>query len=216
MFGGNNVNKEEQLKIVKISYIISIIFSIIIDYLKVNSFNMNGIISAIKVSTILTFWWGFYFKKGWKIKILNKILYRINLNGTWYGTYESVSANKKDRYEGKIIVRIKQDFLNISIISYTEKYINYSHSEMLKYDEKSDTYGLVYVYSQKENDPFDLESRNGTSELTVINYDDDYKLKGEFWTILGSVGKLDLTRISTIHVDSFEKGKKLYNDLNNK
>lgn len=210
------MNKQEQLKIVSISYCISVAISFILNYLKFNILNADSILSAIKVSSILTVWWGFYFNLGWKVKYLNKILYRINLNGTWYGTYKSVEPKTKNIYEGEIIVRIRQSFLTLSVTSYTEKYKNYSHSEVLKYDEKSETYGLVYVYSQKENDPLDLTARNGTSELIIIDNNNEYELSGEFWTILGSKGHMNLTRISEKTVDSFIMGKKLYDEYKNK
>ena len=210
------MNKQEQLKIVWISYVISVAISFILNYLKFNIINADSIFSAIKVSSILTIWWGFYFNIGWKIEPLNKILYRIHLNGTWYGTYKSVDPKTKNIYEGEIIVRIKQSFLTLSVTSYTEKYKNYSHSEVLKYDEKSETYGLVYVYSQKENDPLDLNARNGTSELTVTYDNNDYELSGEFWTILGSRGKMNLTRISGKTVNSFIMGKELYDEYEKK
>jgi hypothetical protein len=204
------MKKEELLRLVYISYLISIAGTIGLDYLIVNNLNFNGIVSAIKVSSLLTIWWSFYFKLGWKIPFLRSILYRINLNGTWYGTYESVSPAKKGISNGNIVLRINQKFLDISIISYTDKFINYSYSEELKYEEKSNTHGLVYVYSQKENSPLDLSARNGTTELKVVKCDDTYKLEGEFWTILGSIGKLKVIRISEDIIDSFAEGKKLY------
>jgi len=206
------MKKEEQFRIVTISYIISIIGSFVLNFLKTNNLNFYGILSAVKVSSLLTIWWLFYFKVGWKIPFLNKILYRVNLSGTWYGTYESTSFDTPNSYNGNIVLRINQDFLNISIISYTEKYKNYSYSEELKFEEKSNTHGLVYVYSQKENNPFDLNARNGTSDLKVLKYEDTYKLEGEFWTILGSKGKLEVIKVSKNIVDSFEEGKKLYNE----
>lgn len=209
------MNKEEQIKVVSISYFISIIASLILNYLKFSYFNIDGILSAIRVSTILTVWWIFYFDKGWKIKYLNKILYRINLNGTWYGEYKSGNIDNDNIYNGEIVIRIKQSFLSLSINSYTEKYGNYSYSEVLKYDEKRGTHGIVYVYSQKENNPLDLTARNGTAELIVSEDGDVYKMIGEFWTILGSRGKLEVTRVSDKIVDSFSEGKKLYNDSNN-
>ena len=115
-------------------------------------------------------------------------------------------------YEGNMVIRIKQSFLNINVTSFTENYSNYSHSEILKYDEDADRYGLIYVYSQKEENALDLAQRNGTSELIVVKSDSGYRLQGEFWTIVGSKGKLNLTRVSKKIVNSFEDGKKLYEE----
>lgn len=210
------MKKEEQMKIVKISYIVGIMVSFFMSFVKNKLPDNYGIISAIKVSSILTGWWIFYFNIGWKIPILKKILYKINLNGTWYGQYESVSTKDNKIFKGDMVIRIKQSFLNINITSFTEKYSNYSHSENLRYDEEADRYGLIYVYSQKENNVFDLEQRNGTSELTLVKSNGQYRLTGEFWTILGSKGKLNLIRVSNEIIDSFEDGKKLYEDFTKK
>ncbi|PWX01054.1 hypothetical protein CYK73_09950 [Clostridium perfringens] len=206
------MKKQEQMKIVKISYLVGIILSFLLSLIKSKLKDDYGIISAIKVSSILTVWWLFYFNIGWKVPILNKLLYRINLNGTWYGQYKSTSLMNNEVYEGNMVIRIKQSFLNINVTSFTENYSNYSHSEILKYDEDADRYGLIYVYSQKEENALDLAQRNGTSELIVVKSDSGYRLQGEFWTIVGSKGKLNLTRVSKKIVNSFEDGKKLYEE----
>lgn len=203
---------KEQLQIVFISYVAGIALSLLIASLKKMDFEYYGIIGAVRVSTLLTLWWYFYFNFGWRIPIFNKMLYKINLNGTWYGTYESVSSDTEKINTGNMVIRIKQNFLNVSVHSYTKEYKNFSHSEELKYDNKSDTNGLIYVYSQKENDPMDLASRNGTAELQVINNKDIYKLSGEFWTIMGTKGKLNLVRVSKEIVNSFESGYELYQE----
>jgi len=205
------MNRNAQLRIVILSYLISVAGSFGLNYLKINGIDVYGIVDAVKVSSILTLWWIFYFKQGWKVPLLNKTLYKINLSGTWYGTYESVSPDKKKPDTGNIVLRINQDFLCISIISYTANFKNYSYSEELKYEEKSNTHELVYVYSQKENSPFDLNARNGTSDLKVLNFEDTYKLEGDFWTIHGSKGKLEFVKVSSKVVDSFEDGQKLWN-----
>ncbi|AEY65607.1 hypothetical protein [Clostridium sp. BNL1100] len=204
------MNSKAQSRIVSLSYLISVIGSFGLNYLKVNNIDFYGLVSAVKVSSILTIWWLFYFKVGWKIPVLNKVLYRINLRGTWYGKYRSISPESQVPYTGNIVLRINQDFLNLSIISYTRNYKNYSYSEELRYEEKSNTHGLVYVYSQKENNPLDLNERNGTSDLKVIKYEDTYKLEGEFWTILGSKGKLEVVKVSSKIVDSYKDGQNLY------
>lgn len=206
------MKNKEQLQIVFISYVVGIGLSFIITSLKELDFEYYGMIGAVKVSTLLTFWWYFYFNFGWRIPIFNKMLYKINLNGTWYGTYESASSDTEEINTGNMVIRIKQNFLNVSVYSYTEKYKNFSHSEELKYDDKSDTNGLIYVYSQKENDPMDLASRNGTAELQIVKNKDTYKLSGEFWTIMGTKGRLNLVRVSKKIVDSFESGYELYQE----
>lgn len=204
------MKNQEQLRIVYISYAVGIIFSFIVSYFQKNNIEYYGIVGSIKVSTILSIWWWFYFNKGWKMPLLNKLLYKENINGTWYGTYEAVGVNSDKINKGPIVIRIKQNFLNISVISYTEKYTNYSYSEELEYDEKSDMSGLIYVYSQKENSILDLSQRNGTADLKVLKDRNIYSLSGEFWTILNTKGKLDLVRVSNRQVNSFKEGQKLF------
>lgn len=206
------MDKKAQLRIVTISYVISVTGSFVINFLKINNIDFYGIVNAIKVSSILTAWWLFYFKIGWKIPFIKNILYRINLQGTWFGTYESISIKENKEYEGRIALRIKQDFLNLSIVSFTDKFKNYSFSEELKYDEKSDIHELVYVYSQKENILTDRDSRNGASELKLVcdNTSSFQRLEGDFWTSIGSKGILKVTKISKKVVDSFEEAKKVY------
>lgn len=210
------MEKSEQIKIVKISYIVGIIVSFFISFIKSRVIDTYGIISAIKVSVILTLWWTFYFEVGWKLPLLNKILYRINLNGTWYGQYKSTSVSDRKVYKGAMVIRIKQNFLKINVTSFTNKYNNYSYSENLKYDKDAERYSLIYVYSQSEKNASDLAQRNGTSNLMVVDGKDKCKLEGGFWTIVGSNGRLELTRVSREIANSFEDGKELYKQFKEK
>jgi hypothetical protein len=200
---------KEQNQIIFISYLVSISASFIITKFITNFSGLEVVLSNLKVSTILTFWWLFYFKCGWRLPGLNKLIIpRVDLNGTWFGSYES-SDNQNQQAKGEIGIRIKQDFLTISLKSFTEKFNNYSYSEEVKYEEKSDTYGVVYVYSQKENNILDISQRNGTSELTLKNIGDKLCLEGTFWTVHGTKGKLSVTRITKKQIDTFEETKSI-------
>jgi hypothetical protein len=200
---------KEQNQIIFISYFVSISASFIITKFITNFSGLEIVISNLKVSTILTFWWLFYFKYGWTLPGLNKLIIpRVNLNGTWFGSYESLD-NQNQEAKGEIGIRIKQDFLTISLKSFTEKFNNYSYSEEVKYEEKSDTYGVVYVYSQKENNILDISHRNGTSELTLKKIGDRLCLEGTFWTVHGTKGKLSVTRITKKQIDTFKETKSL-------
>lgn len=200
---------KEQNQIIFISYLVSISASFIITKFISNFSALEIVLSNLKVSTILTFWWLFYFKYGWTLPVLNKLIIpRIDLNGTWFGSYES-RDNQNQEVKGEIGIRIKQDFLTISLNSFTEKFNNYSYSEEVKYEEKSDTYGVVYVYSQKENNILDISQRNGTSELTLKNIGDTLCLEGTFWTVHGTKGKLSVTRITKKQIDTFKETKSI-------
>ena len=166
-------------------------------------------ISHLNVPTILTLWWLFYFKYGWRLPGINKlIISRVDLNGTWFGSYKSLDS-KNQEAKGEIGIRIKQDFLTISLKSFTEKFNNYSYSEEVKYEEKSDTSGVVYVYSQKENNILDTSQRNGTSELTFKKIGDELYLEGIFWTAHGTKGELSVRRITKKQIDTFKETKSI-------
>lgn len=142
----------------------------------------------------------------------SEIIYRKNLNGTWFGDYFSRDLITDKVYKGKIALVIKQSFLNLTITSYTEKYISYSYAEsILKEKEKCQ---LVYLYSQNEFDPTDETSRKGTSELHITSEAQTIKLFGEFWTNSNSKGKLNVIRSSRKHVESFYEAKSEYENDN--
>ena len=196
----------EQKKIVLISYLVGTLLNLLIEFIIGNFPGTEAVISSVKTVSGLTVWWWFYFKIGWKFPLLKKILPRINLNGTWFGKYESRNA-KMEVSSGEIAVRIKQDYLSISLNSFTEQSHHSSYSEELTYDEKSDIHGIVYVYSQKENSIFDTAKRNGTSELTLKNINNEHWLEGDFWTGHDTQGKIKVKRISKKHIDTFDEAK---------
>jgi len=203
------MNYQEQNKIIFISYIVSISASFIITKFITNLSELEGVISHLNVPTILTLWWLFYFKYGWRLPGINKlIISRVDLNGTWFGSYKSLDS-KNQEAKGEIGIRIKQDFLTISLKSFTEKFNNYSYSEEVKYEEKSDTSGVVYVYSQKENNILDTSQRNGTSELTFKKIGDELYLEGIFWTAHGTKGELSVRRITKKQIDTFKETKSI-------
>jgi len=153
-------------------------------------------------STIILLW-GLYFSFGWKLPVLRHILYKENLNGTWYGTYYSKKISTGEEYRGDIALVIRQSFLAINIKSFTTHYRNFSFGEALNYNKASDHHQLIYLYSQSKLNPTDDNIRKGTSELELISEGNNKKLVGDFWTNHDSKGYLDLNRISKIHFQSF-------------
>lgn len=220
------MNYKEQNAIIITSYIVSISASFIItnfitnfsglevvlSHLNVPTVLISGLevgLSYLNVPTILTLWWFFYFKYGWTLPGIKRIIFRVNLNGTWFGSYKSLDS-KNQEAKGEIGIRIKQDFLTISLKSFTERFNNYSYSEEVKYEEKSDTYGVIYVYSQKENNILDTSQRNGTSELILKKSDDTLYLEGIFWTSHGTKGELSVRRITEKQIDTFTEIKSIF------
>jgi hypothetical protein len=220
------MNYKEQNAIIITSYIVSISASFIITNFITNFSGLEVVLSHLNVPTvliselevglsylnvptILTLWWFFYFKYGWTLPGIKRIIFRVNLNGTWFGSYKSLDS-KNQEAKGEIGIRIKQDFLTISLKSFTKKFNNYSYSEEVKYEEKSDTYGVVYVYSQKENNILDTSQRNGTSELILKKSDDTLYLEGIFWTSHGTKGELSVRRITEKQIDTFTETKSIF------
>lgn len=206
----------EQKKIIAQSYGAGIFFDFLIevvfDIVAGREFVFSEVVfSPLRVVTILTIWWWFYFKIGWRLPLLKKILFRIDLNGTWYGKYISHDYKNGDCFKGEITVRIVQDYLSTSLISKTQRSQNHSYSEEVRYDKKSKKHGIVYAYSQKEDGLFETGHRNGASELTIVqkNANSEYWLEGDFWTIHGTRGSMCVKRICKRHIDSFEEAKRV-------
>ncbi|RLD57137.1 MAG: hypothetical protein DRJ01_14235 [Bacteroidetes bacterium] len=204
------MNKKEIQTIVFISYIITAILSFMISILVLEDGFLNNLLSSIKITTILSLWWLYYFKIGWKQKPINKLFKRANLNGTWFGHYESYDIEKDKIFKGEIGLKINQDFTTISLISYSNRFSNYSYNEILNYEEKSDRYAIVYVYTQTVNNAFDLKKDSGTSELILKEAQNKLILEGEFWTSHNSKGKLKVEKIANKKIDTFEEASELF------
>jgi hypothetical protein len=206
------MKNEESRRIVIITFVISLLFVIAQALIGIELLSFNGIKAAFSATVILSAWWWFYFNYGWKIKLLNLILHRQNINGTWFGNYESKDIHTGKIYKGEISLVIKQNFLTIKITSITNRFKNYSYSEeLICNDEKKQ---VIYVYSQDELSSTDHNTRKGTSELELTTSEDKSMLYGKFWTNNGTVGSLTFTKISDVHILFFDKAKKLYEENN--
>ncbi|MEC1524444.1 hypothetical protein P9D43_20795 [Neobacillus niacini] len=201
---------EESKRIVVITIVISLLFVIILSLRGVNLGSFAGIKAASSATLILTVWWWFYFKYGWKIKWLNLILYKENINGTWFGEYQSTDLSKGNIYTGQISLVIKQNYLTIKITSITERYKNYSYSEELNFQDEKNR--LIYVYSQEKLSPINHITRKGTSELELTLSDDKSVLDGKFYTNNGTIGSLVFTKISHKHIMFFDKAKEMFEE----
>lgn len=86
----------------------------------------------------------------------------------------------------------------------------HSYNEILNYEEKSDRYAIVYVYTQTVNNAFDLKKDSGTSELILKEAQNKLILEGEFWTSHNSKGKLKVEKIANKKIDTFEEASELF------
>jgi len=201
------MGKDEQQRIVLITFILTLLSVMVLLLIDVRLFSIHGVKTAFSISTFLTIWWGFYFHFGWKVPILKKILYKENISGTWFGTYESVNVKSNQIYTGEIALVIKQNFLNLHITSYTDRFKNNSYSEILTLDKKSEKNKLVYVYAQEEINALDQLIRKGTTELELTINKNKVEFYGKFWTNHSTIGQLRLKNISKEYIEFFDDAK---------
>jgi hypothetical protein len=199
------MNKELLIRILQVTVILVILLIFIFLLLGINVFTINGVSKLPSILSIVVIFWGFYFSIGWKLPILKYVALKENLNGTWFGTYTSKNQITLAENEGQIAVIIRQNFLVVNVKSFTNMYVNHSYSEVLNYDNKSDTHHLIYLYSQNDFKPTDNNARKGTSELQLHYNLESKELFGNFWTNHNSQGYLNLKKISKKQAKSFSE-----------
>lgn len=196
------MKKTEINKILYITIGLTIAYMFSLQYVGINSFSIEGFRKISSFFSCVVILWGLYFYYGWKIPVLNKLIYKTNLNGSWFGTYSSKGTDGKE-YKGEIALVIRQTFLNINVTSHTDKYLSYSFAETLLHNKESESNQLVYLYSQNEFDPTDERLRKGSSELHLLCELNGKTLFGEFWTNYNTKGKLNVKHVSSYHYNSF-------------
>lgn len=201
------MKKEELSRIVLITFVVTLLFVVIQSITGATLSSIYGIKAAFSATAVLSIWWWFYFNYGWKVKGLKHILYRENINGTWFGSYESKDLKTGTEYKGEISLVIKQNYLNTKITSITDKYKSFSYSEELTVTDGKKQ--LIYVYSQDELSSSDHNTRKGTSDLELILSAEKSEMYGKFWTTHGSIGHLSVNKVSKKHIMFFEKAKKV-------
>ena len=146
----------------------------------------------------------------WKINRVEKLTTVIDLNGTWFGTFEWRSCNNKE--ESKMSIVIKQNYKQFKIISYTEKSTNSSYNEHYIVNRDTSINELSYSYSQRGQDVDDRFKYSGSSELKIKSTNNGYILKGDFWTENMTLGNIHLQKISNEKIHSFEDALDIFNE----
>lgn len=206
------MRKDEVTRISFITIFLCIVYIIAIQFLGKNLLTISGVKSAFSVSVLISIWWFFYFNWGWKIPVLNLILKKENLNGTWTGRYESREIGNPDSkiHKGDIYLVVKQNYLTLNIISITKRAKSRSYSESLKIKNKNSH--LVYVYASIEESDLLENVRKGVSDLELIKIQSDKKkkiqakdiLEGKFYTNAGTIGNLKFERLTKIHLEDYK------------
>jgi hypothetical protein len=201
------MNEIEIKKIITITVISSIIIgttSIILSSINILSLGIFRVFSM--TVTLLTIYWAFYFKWGWKMPGLKKLFGRPNINGTWIGTYKSQDKDNKE-YLGKIVLTIRQSFLFIHFISITDKFVSYSYGERLFNNENEGIKQVTYFYSQKRLKSDEESIPQGAADLSLLGGEKEQILCGDFWTNRPSKGFLKLKFVSRDCVESYQEAE---------
>lgn len=195
-------------RILKVTVILTLLGIVIFQLLGINIFSKEGFVKIPSLISGIILFWVFYIGVGWKWPLLKYIVYQENINGTWFGNYSSQDFTTDNKFEGEIVIVIRQSFLRIDVKSFTVNYINYSFGEAFSYDSKSDSNQLIYLYSQSQFNPTDDSIRKGTSELMLHFNVNGKEFFGDFWTNHNSKGTLNLKKVTSKHTKSFLEAKK--------
>jgi hypothetical protein len=170
----------------------------------------NGFRAISSGVTFVTFFWGLYFKWGWKMFGLKSLFYRPNLNGTWAGEIISdwVDKNGKIIKPKTIFIVVRQNFLTVNITTFTDNFIGKSYSETLTLNKFRGVKNLAYLYRKETSYSGDNKNNEGATELRLIE-SDVMKLEGKYWSNIKTNGSLKLNFISEKKVDSYEDALKL-------
>jgi hypothetical protein len=203
--------KEEELKkLITYTAFASVLIWIAINlYLKIDLRTFDSFQNLGTAVSIVSAFWLFYFRWGWKWIPLKYIFFKPDLNGTWIGCYETDGLNEKGQRVpiGEISLTIRQNFLFIHVTSYTEKHVAHSYAENLFLDTNRGVQKLVYLYSQNRVNPGAEGARQGATELSIFGVP-PFELSGNFWTNAKSNGFLKIRRVSKKQISSFSEAKR--------
>lgn len=186
---------------------LSILFAVLlgISYFLVSNSELNftnGVKAISYGISIVTIFWSFYIKWGWKWCLLKRIFYRPNVNGTWAGELESDYKDENGNLipPKKIFLVIRQDFLRINISSFTDNFIGRSYSESFRLKKKSGIKNISYLYRKETSMNYTGNSAEGGAELRLIESRNNI-LEGKYWTNNKTNGTYKVTFITRTYID---------------
>lgn len=143
----------------------------------------------------------YFWRKIWSIIPIISEIYFPDINGIWAGKifFLDPSSNQEKGLIAK--VRIKQNLwkINIDLCSTTSK----SYTLVAYPTVEAGNHKLYYVYHNTPKHPSYPEYK-GTSILDVSFSSKPMELKGQYYTIRGTKGRIELSRISPNPNDRFE------------
>jgi hypothetical protein len=162
--------------------------------LKVTWKAMRQLPAVVSIDVML---WLLFVKWGWKYRIFQKWLVPFpNLEGTWEGTLQTIwSDPETGNISGTIpvILVIKQSFISISCVMYSQEMTSRSHAAEFLIDSEANLKKLTYTYTSIPRVTVRDRSvvHNGTVLLNIIT-SPDLALYGEYWTNRKSAGEITL------------------------
>jgi hypothetical protein len=147
----------------------------------------------------------------WKVRLVQKLVRRPDLNGTWRVTLQS---SYKENGSGELAAEvvgfavIRQTFSSMSIRLMTEQ--SESFLVASSFDVQPD--GTTYVYGAYQSDP-SIHLRSGISEIHYGSF--RYKvigrppsrIDGHYWTDRNTTGSISLVDRKSLFFDNFNEAK---------
>lgn len=161
------------------------------------------------VITIENLLWFLFIAWGWKFKIFRNWLVPFPcLAGRWEGTVHSTwvdPATGKTEGPKRIALNIKQNFISISCVMYSEEMASESYLADFLLSSESGTKRLVYNYRSTPRASVRYRSalHEGTALLNII-LRPSRLLRGEYWTTRKTTGEIELRFVSKKTRESFE------------
>lgn len=155
--------------------------------------------------SLVVLFWTLYFKAGWRWPFLRKIMFKPDMNGTWIGKFSSdwKDTDGNTREPAKFVLVIRQTWFSLSIQAFTELQTTASKVEKLIYDENAGLKLLAYIFSEEDSD-FENNIRKGAAQLSLVEFGEQKRLSGHFWTYAGTKGKLEVKLMdSKLVVDDY-------------
>lgn len=150
--------------------------------------------------------------------IFNKWLWRMpqfqgwlvifpDLQGTWQGKLKTTWSDPSTKTTPSpipVILVIKQSFISISCVMYTQESTSYSNAALLIEDENSGVKKIIYTYINRPRVIVRDRSvvHDGTVILRIITTP-ERSLQGEYWTNRRTAGDISLTFRSKKLLESF-------------
>ncbi|MBD2168471.1 hypothetical protein H6G04_29250 [Calothrix membranacea FACHB-236] len=199
------MSQDELTRIIQISVVGALAVGLVYVYVqKLSLLSFSALGGFSTGLSVVTLFWVFYFRWGWRWPILSKLFNKPDLNGTWLGTLTSDWKDPNGRgVEPKdFVIVVRQSFLYLHFVTFTDSFIAFSYAERFWTDAERGIKKVVYLYGQDCTTLGEEGNREGATELRVEG-EPPLCLIGRYWSNTKTNGRIEVRRISKKHVDSF-------------